>query len=118
MKHFIKQLIGPTILIIAISTMYIMSINPNEPTNRADIAFFLMTLLAAIYAILACRWYIGGLMTYKMMKEQERAASKIIEKLVKAHPKEKRGTVIEKLVIDQISETVTELQKIIEKHES
>jgi len=114
----LKLLVGPTLLIVAVMTIYVVSIDLTA-INRADVAFGLMSFLATLNAWIAFRWFQKGFATFEMMKQQEKVASDIIEKLIKRFSKDgDHQSVVETILSDQLSSVVKDLTKIIDKHKS
>lgn len=114
-----KLLVGPALGMIAIATMYALSINPNEGFNRADAAFTLMFILSGIHVYMAYQWYMKGYLTYELMKKSEELAAKVIEKLITDYvPGGDVKATIEKVSMDAIDGVVKDLTDIIDKHKS
>ena len=91
------RILLPIVLIISISLMYFMSVDMTS-FNRADASMILMTLLAAFNQYTASRWYHIGFMTFQKLKEQEKTATSIIERLLMKIKKQEGGITPAKLV--------------------
>lgn len=107
-----KLLLVPAVIIGALFAMYIVSV-PLDTINRADIAFCLMGLTAAVHAYMAFQWYQRGYMTFKHHQMHTEATSFIIDKIINdLVPKEEQEAYMKKLTDDQIKEVMEKVGAI------
>ena len=117
MQPSIRLLLIPGILMAAIATMYVLSLVPGEPLNRADMAFGLMGLAAAWHAFLAYGWYKKGYITFLLLKELE---EKTISTLTELHERatKSKDTIAESVASPIPDGTASKLIDIINKNKS
>lgn len=113
MQPSIRLLLVPGITMAAIATMYVLSISPGEPLNRADMAFGLMGLAAAWHAFLAYGWYKKGYLTFLMLKEVEETFTKLAETHLKS-----KDAIAESVASPIPDGTASKLIDIINKNKS
>jgi len=109
-----KLMLLPIIVTAAVSWMYFISVESGS-LNRADAAFIAMIALSLFNLYTAIRWYRVGFITFSKMKEQERVATSIIDKLTKKIPKEDRGEVMGNILKEEIDEMLSKIKDILPK---
>lgn len=109
-----KLAVLPITVTVALSLMYFMSIESGS-INRADVAFAALALLSLFNLHTAIRWYQVGFITFSKMKEQEKVATSIIDKLTKKIPKEARGEIMGNIVKEEIEEMLSKIEGILPK---
>lgn len=112
-----KLLLVPAVIIGALFAMYIVSV-PLDTINRADIAFCLMGLVAAVHAYMAFQWYQRGYMTFKHMQMHQDATSFIIDKIINdLIPKDEQEAYMKKLTDEQVAEVMKKVGAIMPDHD-
>ena len=107
----LTSLLFPLILIASVSLMYFISIDLSS-FNRADAAMILMTLLAGFNLYTASKWYRVGFITFQKLKEQEKTATSIINKLTKKLDPEAAKEAIESVIEEELDDIMKRVKAI------